>query len=389
MKLKGVLPHVVGVAVVAATVAGCGQKQSGISGVIEGAGGKTLYLSRYVNQRVEATDSVQLAQDGSFSLTPSPGLDLNFYKLSVSDQDYLILLADSTENINIQAKAGEMGESSKIEGSKNSALLQEYNTTVNGMKRKVVELNNKMRQAGLSQVEVSQYRQEVVELKKGVTDFSKEFIKINAGSPAVFAALSELSFKTDMATFEEVLDKTKESFGHSFQYKMVSQQLASAKKTNELQKSGTPPQQQANSKYVTGNAAPNIKMNDPAGTERQLTDMKGKVVLLDFWASWCGPCRRENPNVVAAYKKYNKDGFEVFSVSLDRDLGRWKQAIEQDGLLWPNHVSDLKGWQSEAAALYGIHSIPHTILLDREGKVMETHLRGPALEQKLHEIFGY
>ena len=143
-----------------------------------------------------------------------------------------------------------------------------------------------------------------------------------------------------------------------------------------------------NSKYGQGDMAPDIVMNDPNGQERKLSDLRGKVVLLDFWASWCGPCRRENPSVVRAYEKYKDRGFEVFSVSLDSDASRWKKAIEQDQLTWPNHVSDLAGWRNAASREYGISSIPHTMLIDRDGSILATHLRGPAVESALRGIFG-
>jgi thiol-disulfide isomerase/thioredoxin len=133
--------------------------------------------------------------------------------------------------------------------------------------------------------------------------------------------------------------------------------------------------------------APEIAQTDTAGLVRKLSDLKGKVVLIDFWASWCGPCRKENPTVVAAYKKYREKGFEVFSVSLDQDKGRWINAINQDGLVWPNHVSDLKYWQNEAAAKYSVTSIPRTVLIDRNGVITDHNLRGEALEKKLKEIF--
>ncbi|HHM20572.1 MAG TPA: TlpA family protein disulfide reductase [Bacteroidetes bacterium] len=139
--------------------------------------------------------------------------------------------------------------------------------------------------------------------------------------------------------------------------------------------------------FIPGSLAPDFTMNTPDGQPLKLSDLRGKILLLDFWASWCGPCRRENPNVVAAYKKYHDKGFDVLGVSLDRDKNRWLQAIERDGLIW-NHVSDLKGWKNEAAKLYGVSSIPATVLLDREGKIIARNLRGPQLEAKLKEIFG-
>ena len=114
--------------------------------------------------------------------------------------------------------------------------------------------------------------------------------------------------------------------------------------------------------------------------------MRGKVVLIDFWASWCGPCRKENPNVVNVYKKYKDQGFDILSVSLDSNKDRWMSAIEKDNMTWA-HVSDLKGWKNEVAKTYGISSIPATILLDKEGKIIARNLRGPALEAKLKQVF--
>ena len=139
---------------------------------------------------------------------------------------------------------------------------------------------------------------------------------------------------------------------------------------------------------MTDIPAPEIAQTDTAGLVRKLSDLKGKVVLIDFWASWCGPCRKENPTVVAAYKKYRDKGFEIFSVSLDQDRSRWIAAIQQDGLIWSNHVSDLKYWQNEAAGKYGVSSIPRTVLVDKNGIITNHNLRGEALENKLKEIFG-
>lgn len=133
--------------------------------------------------------------------------------------------------------------------------------------------------------------------------------------------------------------------------------------------------------------APDFTMNDTEGVPRTLSEFQGKVLLIDFWASWCGPCRRENPNVKRLYAKYHDKGFDILGVSLDKKKDRWLGAIQKDGLPW-NHVSDLRGWSCSAARLYKVRSIPATFLLDPKGNIIAKGLRGPALEQKLVEIFG-
>jgi thiol-disulfide isomerase/thioredoxin len=146
----------------------------------------------------------------------------------------------------------------------------------------------------------------------------------------------------------------------------------------ELEKSST---------TTPGMRAPDLTGMTPDSSTYALSKMKGKIVLVDFWASWCGPCRKENPKVRELYAKYKDQGFDILGVSLDRDITAWKRAINDDQLVW-HHISDLKGWQSGHAALYSVSSIPQTVLLDREGKIIVRNLRGDALAAKLFEIFG-
>jgi peroxiredoxin len=137
---------------------------------------------------------------------------------------------------------------------------------------------------------------------------------------------------------------------------------------------------------AVGRPAPDFTQNDTAGRPVSLSSFRGKYVLVDFWASWCGPCRQENPTVVAAYQKFHGKGFEIIGISLDQDEKSWKKAIRTDKLTW-THVSDLKNWNNAVAKAYGVQGVPQNFLIDPQGKIVARGLRGEDLDKKLSEIY--
>jgi peroxiredoxin len=199
-----------------------------------------------------------------------------------------------------------------------------------------------------------------------------KYVKQNPASYASVGALSAWAgTKIDFALVEPIYQKLSPTVRNTISGKELAKRIAQAHFT------------------VVGAMAPIFTQNDPDGKPVSLTDFRGKYVLLDFWASWCAPCRAENPNYVKAYKQYKDKGFTLLSVSLDRPDARaaWVAAIKTDGLEWPQ-VSDLKYWRNDVARLYDIRSVPSNFLIDPTGKVIAIDLRGEALQLKLKEILN-
>lgn len=207
----------------------------------------------------------------------------------------------------------------------------------------------------------------------------QSFVGMYPNSAALILPLSGIQIDQDFASYEKLIVPLYQCFPQS----AIVQNLFSAYNNKKQQLEAANP-------FARGKQVPDFtELRTDGKKSMKLSDLRGQVVLLDFWASWCGPCRAENPNVVKNYQKYKDAGFTVMSVSLDSNKDKWLAAIQADQLSWPNHVSDLGGWNSKVAKLYGVQSIPFTVLIDKDGKVIATNLRGAALEQTLQQIFGF
>lgn len=370
---------------------------SAITGKIDGAAGQTIYLERYVNNRGVFSDSTVIGQDGSFAIVPSQPLNKDYYRILLDEKDYIVLITDSSESVCIQASAGKLSETAKVDGSEDTRILRDFEKNYNALSRKIEEPTAKLRRDGLNDLEVARLKDEVISARKGLSAFVRHWLESNSSTPAAIAAVQVLDIRSDLALYQKVVNELQPAFSNSAPYKQLRQKTdfaASGGMLSHGQEITDPramPQQRVEGVLISnGKVAPEITLPDPKGSVRTLSDLRGKVVLLDFWASWCGPCRRDNPAVVKVYEEYKSDGFDVFSVSLDKEKSRWIEAIAEDGLLWENHVSDLLGWSSKPAADFGVHSIPFPVLLDRDGKVIAygPNVRGPMLEAHLKQIFG-
>ncbi len=344
---------------------------------------KQVYLYDLGPQSFIPVDTAMVQENGKFIFDVSSFKE-GIYTIGLAPNNAITVYIDSL-NKSQELTINELKRWTKsyaIEGSYVSNEIASFTTEVNNMITKGGDYNRRI--SALSFNDTLQQRQIREEFQQESEAFMKKrnaYIEKNMKSPALIAVLDQIDPLQEMDLLKDVvingLGVSMPNSNYFINTKNYLTQLEAEIAQKEKLKNFLKP----------GTMAPDLNFPGVDGKNVALSSLRGKVVLLDFWASWCRPCRAENPNVVRLYNKYKNQGFEIYSFSLDQNKDKWLNAIKQDGLIWNAHASDLKGWQTAAIPIYGFNSIPFTILIDREGKVIAKKLRGQALENKLAEIF--
>jgi len=356
--------------------------QTKIKGVISGPQNLPLLINYIGQAGMENKGNITVNQDGTFDYS----LDINtigFYSIAYSQENSILIYLEPGSTTEIHADGSNMFDTYQLkEASDDSKFIKEYFSEYNTFAKNQQQLNSEMKALDFS---ADRKRKELIEQsernRSEFNEYKLAFIDSHAEAPMLAFLLDHLNPATELEYIKKIGESAQKSL-RGTHYNDLVQKVVGSKVQSQVPQAAVPGQ------ISVGQMAPEIAFPNPNGETIKLSSLKGKLVLLDFWASWCKPCRMENPNVVRMYNKYKDKGFEVFSFSLDKDLSRWKHAIKQDGLIWPNHASDLKGWNTATIPMYGFKGIPFTVLIDKDGKIIETNLRGPALENKLISLLG-
>ena len=373
-------------------LAGCGPKNAEISGILENSvPGKFIFLQELKSNELLTVDSAILSKDGIFEFKRKVKFP-SFYLLKINQNNYLTMLIEPGEKIKMTSHFDSLNYPVVVSGSKGTKLLADYNKTLLKTTNKMRKLS-KIHQMNLGRPDFDKVIDSLDNLGQvymnEINTYSKKFIDNNITSLATLIALYSqlapgvyvLNPENDISYYLKVDSSLSKNYPEYEPVVTLHEQVREMTAYFERNKPS-----------AAGSAenpeAAEIALPSPEGDTIKLSSTRGSVVLLDFWAAWCGPCRTENPNLVKAYNKYHDRGFQIYQVSLDKTKEAWIKGIQDDRLEKWIHVSDLKYWSSSVVPLYNIESIPMNYLLDKEGRIIASNLRGEALQRKLDEVFN-
>lgn len=369
-------------------------KSAVINGTFTNGAGKMVYLERFEENRPVKIDSVKINKKGKFKFTLKDTLT-DFYRVSFQPTDFIVLILTKNDVAELTADATSLNKTYKITGSVHSQNLLSFVNLVNGYLKTKDSINTLAlkNNDGTKPELIAQLNSELNSKYATFLKNRNKFMDDNPASPALVAVTNHLNLQNDakgeLVYLKKIDAALEKSIPNTFYHKSIHDMVVSVEEQIQIEEKQREAEANKAKMNQPGSDAIDIVMKDQNGKDISLSSLEGKYVLLDFWASWCGPCRKENPNVVKLYEKYKDKGFTIYSVSLDNSKEKWLEAIKKDNLTWPNHVSELKGWQTSVLGNYGVNAIPFTVLIDKEGKIVQTNLRGPSLEAKLLEIFGF
>jgi len=352
-----------------------------VSGKITHAPSQNIFLEQivYDNSAPKVVDSGKIAQDGTYKLK-AVSKEQNLYLITINHRPVSIFINDNND-IKVSADLNTNFASPYISNSDATKSLYTFLNRFRSSDSSLAATYGAM--DSLSKINPNDsnivvLQSEGSKVLQSLTAYMKDFIQKSNSPAAIYYVLSVAASKNAVRIQE--LDSLATQASNRFK----GHSGLAAMKTAIVQAETSSNTQNEGASWVD-KQAPNLTMNDVNGKPVSINDFKGKYVLVDFWASWCGPCRKENPNVVAAYNKYKDKNFAVLGVSLDQDKDSWIQAIKNDKLAW-TQMSDLKQWESTAVSAYKIQGIPFNVLIDPTGKVIAQELRGAKLDEKLAEV---
>ncbi len=300
-------------------------------------------------------------------------IERGFYKVIFDkNKGDFFLITGPGDNITITSSMDNLIGAMKVEGSPENARYIAVKARTDSIKVLITLLEQEYQRLNTTpgnETKLAEIVEKHTLLQNERLNIIRNFMAENPGSLAVLFFTEDVKLEHDPVLYDLMIEELEKKHPQNFYVQDLKRKVQVDKVTR------------------TGSVAPDIALPNPGGDTIRLSSLKGKIVLLDFWAAWCGPCRRENPNLVRIYNQYKDKGFEIYGVSLDRDRASWVKGIQDDKLTWVL-VSDLKYWSSDAARLYGVTSIPHALLLDREGRIIAKKIRSHELEKILAEIFG-